>query len=158
MIKIGLIGIGKMGVSHLAILGAHRQVEVAGVCDTSKMTLQFLEKYSKFPCFTDYKTMISKVKPDAVFVAVPTKFHYEVVKDLLQQDIHVFCEKPFCLTVNQGTELVKIATPSLTPQKHPDSSPMTTDKHLAESKTNTATKIYLHPDKYKYRCKFTTDK
>ena len=44
MVKIGIIGIGKMGVSHLSILGAHPSVEVVGVCDTSKIALQFLEK------------------------------------------------------------------------------------------------------------------
>ena len=52
---------------------------------------------------------MAEVKPDAVFVAVPTKFHYTVIKDLLESSIHVFAEKPFCLTVAQGEELVKLA-------------------------------------------------
>ena len=34
------------------------------------MVNDFLSKYGKFNCFTDYKKMISEVKPDAVFVAV----------------------------------------------------------------------------------------
>jgi predicted dehydrogenase len=108
MLKVALIGAGKMGISHLSILGAHKQVEVVGVCDTSKMVNDFLGKYGKFNCFTDYKTMISDVKPDAVFVAVPTKFHYAIIKDLLEKNIHVFAEKPFCLTVDQGNELVTL--------------------------------------------------
>jgi predicted dehydrogenase len=53
--------------------------------------------------------MISEVKPDAAFVAVPTKFHYSIIKDLLEKGVHVFAEKPFCLTVAEGEELVKIA-------------------------------------------------
>lgn len=109
MVKIGIIGVGKMGVSHLSILGAHADVEVVGVCDTSKITLQFLEKYSKFPCFDDYRKMLDRVTPDAVFVSVPTKFHYSMVKDLLLKGIHVFVEKPFCLNVSEGEELIKIA-------------------------------------------------
>lgn len=109
MLKVALIGAGKMGISHLSILGAHHEVDVVGVCDTSKMVNDFLSKYGKFNCFTDYKKMISDVKPDAVFVAVPTKFHYTIIKDLLEKNVHVFAEKPFCLTVAQGEELVKLA-------------------------------------------------
>jgi len=109
MVKIGLIGAGKMGISHLSILGAHPDVEVVGVCDTSKMINDFLSKYGNFNCFTEYQKMISQTKPDAVFVAVPTKFHYTIIKDLLERNIHVFAEKPFCLTAAEGEEVVKIA-------------------------------------------------
>ena len=109
MTKIGIIGIGKMGISHLAILGAHPDVQVVGVCDTSKMMLDAIEKYSPFPCFTDYKKMLEEAKPDAVVVAVPTKFHAAIVEELLNRNIHVFAEKPFCLNPEQGAPLVALA-------------------------------------------------
>jgi len=109
MLKVALIGAGKMGISHLSILGAHPDVEVVGVCDTSKMVNDFLTKYGQFNCFTDYKKMVDEVNPQAVFVAVPTKFHYTIIKDLVEKNVHVFAEKPFCLTVAQGEELVKLA-------------------------------------------------
>jgi predicted dehydrogenase len=109
MLKVALIGAGKMGISHLSILGASAEAEVVGVCDTSKMVNDFLSRYGNFNCFTDYKKMIEQVKPDAVVVAVPTKFHYPVIKDLLEKDIHVFAEKPFCLKVEDGRELVELA-------------------------------------------------
>ena len=109
MLKVALIGAGKMGISHLSILGASPEAEVVGVCDTSKMVNDFLSRYGNFNCFTDYKKMIDQVKPDAVVVAVPTKFHYAVIKDLLEKDIHVFAEKPFCLKVEEGKELVDLA-------------------------------------------------
>src|SRR5699024_10124188 len=47
--------------------------------------------------------------PDAVFVAVPTKFHAEIGGYLLENGIHVFSEKPFCLAVNEGGRLVELA-------------------------------------------------
>ena len=53
--------------------------------------------------------MLDKEKPDAVFVAVPTKFHYEMIKELLERKIDVFAEKPFCLNPSQGEELVNLA-------------------------------------------------
>ena len=59
--------------------------------------------------FTDYLKMVDKTKPDAVFVAVPTKFHYKMVKDLLERGVHVFSEKPFCLNPQESKELVDIA-------------------------------------------------
>lgn len=109
MVKVGLIGAGKMGISHLAILGAHPDAEVVGVCDTSKMVIEALEKYSPFPCFTDYKKMLQQAKPDAVVVAVPTKYHASMVKELLQMGVHVFVEKPFCLRPEEGVELIQLA-------------------------------------------------
>ncbi len=109
MVKVALIGAGKMGISHLAILGAHKDVNVVGVCDTSMIVTGALKKYTKFPCYKKLSKMLDKEKPDAVFVAVPTKFHYEMIKELLNRKIHVFAEKPFCLTPAQGEELVNLA-------------------------------------------------
>ncbi len=65
MLKVALIGAGKMGISHLSILGAHPKVKVVGVCDTSKMVTDILGKYSPFPCYSDHKKMILETRPDA---------------------------------------------------------------------------------------------
>ena len=110
MLKVALIGAGKMGISHLSILGGYANAELVGVCDTSKMVTDFLSKHGKFKCFSDYNKMIAEVKPDAVVVAVPTKYHYSIIKDLLNKNIHVFAEKPFCLNYDQSQELVKLAS------------------------------------------------
>ena len=48
--------------------------------------------------------MIDTVRPDCVYVITPTRMHYEMVKYALQNGSHVFCEKPFALTVEQGEE------------------------------------------------------
>jgi predicted dehydrogenase len=109
MTRVALIGAGKMGISHLAILGAHANVQVVGVADTSKIVTDVLGKYSSFECFADYGKMLEKTKPEAVFVAAPTKYHGTIVKELLQKGIHVFVEKPFCLNVSEGAELVQLA-------------------------------------------------
>jgi predicted dehydrogenase len=110
MINVALIGAGKMGISHLSILGAHPEVRVTGVSDTSKMVTDVLKKFTKFPCYLDYEQMLNDVQIDAVFVAVPTKFHAPMVKKVLEKGKHVFAEKPFCLTVQEGGELVELAT------------------------------------------------
>ncbi|MEJ7766826.1 MAG: Gfo/Idh/MocA family oxidoreductase [Chitinophagaceae bacterium] len=109
MVKVALIGAGKMGISHLSILGAHPNVQVVGVSDTSKMVVDVFKKYSAFPCFTDYEEMLDKTRPEAVFVAVPTKFHASMVKRVMEYGNHVFAEKPLCLTPEEGIDLVDIA-------------------------------------------------
>ncbi len=109
MVNVALIGAGKMGISHLAILGAHPDVQVTGVSDTSKMVVDAFRKFSKFPCYTDYEKMLDEAPADAVFVAVPTKYHAVMVKKVLEKGKHVFAEKPLCLTVGEGQELVELA-------------------------------------------------
>jgi len=108
MIKVALIGAGKMGISHLSILGAHPDVEIVGVVDTSKLVTDVLGKYTPFNCYKDYNTMLDIAKPDAVFVSTPTKFHTNIVYELVKRNIHVFVEKPFCLNVYEGAELVNL--------------------------------------------------
>ena len=110
MIKIGVIGIGKMGISHLAILGARHDVDVVGIADTSSLVTTVLSKYGQFQGFDDHKEMIKKTKPDAVVVAAPTRFHAGIVKDLFANGIHVFVEKPFCLNTKEGKMLVDLAS------------------------------------------------
>ena len=106
MIKVCLIGVGKMGISHLSILGAHPDVQVVGICDTSKMVLDVLKKYSGFQCYSDYEQMLEDTEPDAVFVSVPTKYHADMVRKVLEKGKHVFAEKPLCLTAQEGKDLV----------------------------------------------------
>ena len=108
MIKVALIGAGKMGISHLSILGAHPDVQVTGVSDTSKMVLDVFKKFTTFPGYTDYEQMLNEVEADAVFVAVPTKFHASMIRKVLDKGKHIFAEKPFCLNVEEGRELVDI--------------------------------------------------
>ena len=109
MLKAGVIGLGKMGISHAAIVGAHPSVDFVAVCDVSSLVLDVFKKYTRVNTYSDYVKMIDKEELDFVVIATPTKFHYPIVKYALEKNIHVFCEKPFSLTSVEGTELAKIA-------------------------------------------------
>lgn len=109
MIKFGMIGMGKMGISHYAVFNAHKDVEVVAVSDPSGFVLVVLEKNNGVKCFKDYKEMIDKCDLDCVVVSTPTKSHAEIVRYCLERNLHVFCEKPFCLNAREGQELVKLA-------------------------------------------------
>lgn len=110
MIKGAIIGLGKMGLSHAAIVNAHPDVEIVAVCDSSSLVLDAFKKFSTIKTYNDYKLLIDKESLDFVLIATPTSFHYTMVKYALEKGLHVFCEKPFCLSTQQGDELVTIAT------------------------------------------------
>ena len=109
MLKGGIVGLGKMGISHAAIVGAHPSVEFVAVCDTSSLVLDAFKKYTKINTYSDYLKMLENETLDFVVIATPTKFHYPMVKSALEKNIHVFCEKPFSLTSKEGAALVEMA-------------------------------------------------
>ena len=110
MIKGAIIGLGKMGLSHAAIIGAQPKVDLVAVCDTSSLVLDAFKKFTKTKTYSDYQKMIDIEAPDFVFVSTPTKYHFDMVKYALERGINVFCEKPFTLYSSQGKELHEIAT------------------------------------------------
>ena len=57
-IKLAVIGLGKMGLSHLSIAGAHPSVELVAAVDTATMVTDFLQKFSDIPCFNDTKNRL----------------------------------------------------------------------------------------------------
>ena len=109
MLKAGIIGLGKMGISHAAIVGPHKDVDLVAVCDTSSLILEAFKKFARVKVYDDYKKMIDSENLDFVVIATPTKFHYQMVKYALGKEIHTFCEKPFSLTLNEGEEMTELA-------------------------------------------------
>lgn len=109
MLRAGIIGLGKMGISHCAIMGAHPDANLVAVCDTSTLVTDAFKKYSRFECFTDYKKMIDKMHLEAIIIASPTKLHGEMAQYALEKNIHVFCEKPFVLDPKEGMKLSQLA-------------------------------------------------
>lgn len=96
-VKVCLIGIGKMGISHLATFRAHPNVEIVGICDASGYALGVLEKYTGVATFSKAEQMLDETKPDAVVIATPSSTHNDLVNAAIERGIHVFCEKPFTL-------------------------------------------------------------
>ncbi|MDZ7634108.1 MAG: Gfo/Idh/MocA family oxidoreductase [Bacteroidales bacterium] len=109
MLKAGIIGLGKMGISHAAIVSPHKEVDLVAVCDTSSLVLEAFKKFTQVKVYDDYKKMIDSESLDFIIVATPTKYHYPMVMYALEKGIHVFCEKPFSLTIKEGEELVGLA-------------------------------------------------
>ncbi len=109
MIRVALVGLGKMGLSHQAILNAHPDVDLVAVCDTTDYVLSILSKYTSVRTYTNYMKLLDNEKLDAIVIATPSKFHAQMVEAALIRGLHVFCEKPFCLDVEEGSRLADIA-------------------------------------------------
>jgi predicted dehydrogenase len=109
MIRIAVVGLGKMGLSHLAIIGKHPDAQVVGVCDTSGFVLDVLRKNTGMSTFIDYDTMLKEARPEAVIIATPSRFHAGLVRTSIERGLHVFCEKPFSLDWSDSASLASLA-------------------------------------------------
>jgi scyllo-inositol 2-dehydrogenase (NADP+) len=109
VIRVGIVGLGKMGLSHLAILRAHPAVSVVAACDSNGYLTDVLQKYAGLRCFANYERMLLEQGMDAILIATPSRFHAPMVKVALSKGLHVFCEKPFVLDSTVGRELAEDA-------------------------------------------------
>ncbi len=107
---VAVIATGFTGQQHTEALRRISGNEVVALVDTD---LEVLKKKAETlrveKIYTDYKRMIEEVHPDVVHNCTPNGLHYEINKYVMEQGIHIYCEKPLAITVEQGEELVKIA-------------------------------------------------
>jgi predicted dehydrogenase len=108
VIRIAVVGLGKMGLSHYAVVNAHPDVEVAGVCDSSNYVLGVLKKYTGVTTYSNFDAMLDQADLDAVVIATPTSFHAGMARAALERDLHVFCEKPFTLDARDADALTAL--------------------------------------------------
>jgi predicted dehydrogenase len=106
-VKVGVVGVGRMGTYHVGILAELTEVELAAVVDTDSKKLQKIEKNYGAPGFNSHQDLYGKV--EVAIVAVPTGLHYPITKDLLSAGIHVLLEKPCANNLDQARELFQIA-------------------------------------------------
>ncbi|QBX55867.1 Gfo/Idh/MocA family oxidoreductase [Nocardioides seonyuensis] len=109
MVNVGIIGLGKMGMSHYSIINAHDSVKVTGVCDSSGYVLDVLHKYTGAATFTDFEKMLDSTAVEAVVISTPSRLHAPMVRTCLERGLHVFCEKPFCLDPVDSRALAEFA-------------------------------------------------
>lgn len=109
MIRLAVVGLGKMGLSHHAMINAHPRVKVAAICDSTGYVLDILNKYTGVKTYNDFNAMLNEVELDAVIIATPSSMHAKMVKAALEKNIHVFCEKPFSLDNREGEEVTLLA-------------------------------------------------
>lgn len=107
-VRIAVVGLGKMGLSHFAMVNAHPETETLA-CDGSGFLVDVLKKNIDTVIYRDYETLLEQEALDAVVIATPSKFHSDMVERALNKGLHVFCEKPFCLDWSDSERLAGLA-------------------------------------------------
>jgi predicted dehydrogenase len=109
MLRIGIVGLGKMGLSHVSICNTHPEAKVAAICDWASYLRQAISKYSSIATFGSFERMIGETPLDAVIIATPSHAHATMVEYALEQGLHVFCEKPLTLSPASSERLARMA-------------------------------------------------
>ena len=106
-LRLAVVGLGKMGLMHLASLRRISGVEVSAVVDVDagKSRLAALQGV---PFFTSSHDILGRV--DAAIVATPATEHTESTLPLLAGGIHCLVEKPLAMTLPDIEWLGGVAT------------------------------------------------
>lgn len=109
MVKIGIIGFGRMGITHYSIINSHPEVKIEAVVDTSTTVLSLINKYlDGIRTYTDYNKLFEEEYLDAVIISAPPLVHSPIATKAAEKGIHIFCEKPFTINKKKASELATI--------------------------------------------------
>ncbi|MCH2535342.1 MAG: Gfo/Idh/MocA family oxidoreductase [Bdellovibrionales bacterium] len=106
-IKTAVIGVGYLGRFHAQKHAATEQCELVGVCDARQSTAEGVAEELGVKAFSDYKELKGQV--DAVSVVATTSMHYEIAKFFLENNTHVFLEKPMTVNSKEAKELCELS-------------------------------------------------
>ena len=110
MLKIAVVGCGKIADAHASQIQRIKGCEIVGVCDREPlMAKQLSERFPVKSCYTDLSELIDKAGPDVVHITTPAEGHFEIASFCLEQGCHVYVEKPFTLDAEQAQRLVDLA-------------------------------------------------
>jgi scyllo-inositol 2-dehydrogenase (NADP+) len=105
-IKLGIIGAGRMGITHYSIINSHPEIQITSVADPSGTILSIMSKYLPIKTYKDYKDMLKVEDLNGVLVCTPPNLHYPIIMKAAEKDLHVFVEKPFTSKLKEARELV----------------------------------------------------
>jgi len=121
VLRIAVIGAGSIAQRyHLPSLSRLQRdglgLELAAVCDLDAARAErAAAQYGFARTFTDYETMLTTVRPDAVWVLVPYAAMRQVAGDVLAAGVPTFMEKPPGRSLQEARELAAIAARAGTP-------------------------------------------
>jgi len=113
MIKIGVIGLGRMGMLHLINSMKIEDVKVVAAVDSSKKALKKAKLLGVDRIYEDYRDLLNnQSNVDAVIISLPNYLHFESIKLALESGLDVFIEKPLANTVKECREIAKLVKKS----------------------------------------------
>lgn len=112
-VRYGVVGLGY--ISQIAMLPAfaHAQnSELVAVFSSDPVKLKKLGKKYKVPytlSYQDYLPFLATSQLDAVYIAVPNSLHRDFVVRAADAGVHVLCEKPLSVTVEDCEVMIQAA-------------------------------------------------
>jgi predicted dehydrogenase len=110
MLKVGIVGCGKIADAHATQILRVGGSEIVGVCD--REPLMGRQLYERFPVkryFKDVAELVSEARPDVIHITTPPESHFDIARFCLEHGCHVYVEKPFTLDVHEAQQLVDLA-------------------------------------------------
>lgn len=107
--KVGVIGLGYWGPNLVRNFLAQREVKKVIACDLRESRLQSIKE--KFPAAELSKDCSDLINGDCdiIVISTPVDTHYSFAKKALEAGKHVWVEKPFTASSEEGEELIEIA-------------------------------------------------
>jgi predicted dehydrogenase len=109
-VRVGVIGAGWIATHHVATLHKLGGAEVVAVCDVDEARAKELAPGAA--TYTDWRQLIDREAPDAVFVCVPPLAHRDPAVAALERGINVFLEKPIARGLEDARAIVDAAARS----------------------------------------------
>lgn len=110
MVKIGIIGAGRIGKVHLqSITYQVKNAVVKSVADPfiDDETRTFIESMGVSEIYDDYKKILEDGEIDAVLICSSTDTHSSISVEAINAGKHVFCEKPVDQTIEKILDVKK---------------------------------------------------
>ena len=111
MLRVAVVGMGRMGLLHASILSVVPQVRLAAICEKSSVTRKLLKKILRgVPIVEDIREF-SDMDLDAIFVTTPISSHFSVAKTVYEEKLapHLFIEKTLCSNYSESKQLCELA-------------------------------------------------
>ena len=110
MLKVAIIGCGKIADDHLQQIRRVQECEVVGACDLEPlMARQLCERYQIKRAFSEVNQLLEICRPDVVHITTPPLSHFALGQQCLDAGCHVYVEKPFALNSNETEKLLAFA-------------------------------------------------
>ena len=110
MLKVAIVGCGRIADVHATQIQRIRGCEIVGVYDREPlMARQLHERFPVKRYFSDLAELLSDSQPDVVHITTPPDSHYEIARVCLNAGCHVYVEKPFTLDELQARRLIALA-------------------------------------------------
>jgi predicted dehydrogenase len=110
VLRVGVIGTGRISEEHLRFLAADPRTSLVGVCDVSPSLARYAAtRFDADGAFTQYPEMLTTARPDVVHVLTPPHTHVAILRDCLMAGAHVIVEKPVAPTLEEFETLWALA-------------------------------------------------